>query len=112
MDIYTRAKIVWPATRTMLFLFMIGMILINGARRFPPLWLIAFPYFLCFQGLNIFYNMVIATFIFLEWPRTFFTTDRLESHKHGYAPAATPDSEEIAREYCAELDKHHPGHCA
>lgn len=112
MDIYTRAKIVWPATRTMLFLFMIGMSLINGARRFPPLWILALPYFAIFQILNFIYNVTFGSFIFWERPRTFFFTDRLEAHKYGVAPNATLESGLLAEEYCARLGEYHPRHCA
>lgn len=112
MNIYTRAKIVWPVTRTMLFLFMILVMLVNGARRFFPLWILALPAFAVFQILNTIYNATFGSFIFWERPRTFFFTDRLEEHKYGVAPNATPESVMLAVYYCQRLGEYHPNHCA
>ena len=115
MNIKTRAAIVWPITWTMLKLFQIGMFLINVARYSwwtSPLWMPAVFYFFCFQSINFIYNCTVGSFIFWELPRTFFFTDRLESHKYSTARNSTPESKELALYYCSRLGEYHEDHCA
>lgn len=46
-----------------------------------PRWLVWFPVGIVFALVNIFHNWVVCTIIFREFPREFFTTDRLRRLK-------------------------------
>lgn len=98
LDPLIRLLIVGPIVAVMFVMYTIA-ITRNGASRV----IIGVP----FMVLNAAFNITCGTFIFWEWPREWFFTDRLKRHKAG----DNVDRARIAQMLCREMNKADPGHC-
>jgi len=74
-----------------------------GWLRNKPRWVIAIfsPYILLFLALDVLYNVVFGSILFLELPRELLFTDRLIRHKPKI----------VAKRLCELLNAFDPGHC-
>lgn len=69
-------------------------------------------YFLCFQMLNLIFNVTVGALIFWEKARRTFFTDRCEDHKYGQSEASSKASQAWGKYFCQRMDRIDPGHCA
>lgn len=111
MNIHRRKKIMWPFTWLMWKWFgltfkMKPWFYSDGIKRY-----ITFPPVFFFIVGDILYNWTVGSFIFWERPRQALFTDRLIAHKAGVSVNSTPESKEVATEYCKLLGYYDPGHC-
>jgi hypothetical protein len=60
-----------------------------------------------FMVINAAFNATAGTLIFAEMPRELFFTDRLKRMKESF----DPETAEVARLICSEMNKADPGHC-
>jgi hypothetical protein len=71
--------------------------------KFIPIYPLAAAFIL----LDVLFNLIIGSFVFLERPREFLFTDRLKRHKAG----PDGDYKEFAIYICKIMNRYDPGHC-
>jgi len=67
---------------------------------------VVYPYALLFGVLNTLHNWTVCTILFREFPREFFTTQRLKRHKNNLDPS----KRELADMLGGFLNGRDPGH--
>ena len=110
--IYIRHMLMAPAAVIMLLMCSIASFvfytMLDGRKPknifgYALLAVVGIPFLL----FDVFFNAVCGTFIFLELPREWLFTQRLERHKK--SPYAGPAK--YSQWICSVLDYYDPGHC-
>lgn len=109
-DIKERNLLVGPITFLVLMYFGLVFIIVtkmNYQGKFEWKFLPIYPFVFLFLLVDFLYNLIIGSFLFMEFPREWLFTSRVERHKL-FSDGITQD---FAIYACKLMDKYDPGHC-
>lgn len=104
---YVRHTLIAPATFIMLIMCVIASFAYYKVGSVIPKWIPMIIVGIPFIILDVIYNVVFGSFVFLEFPREWLYTKRIVRHRN--SPYSGP--REFSHFMCRILDHWDPGHC-